>query len=62
MSVYLLCLRNGDSDDFCWVGADQLVQVCKALSLITALLLVEKGQPLPVTLHLRLIALEVLGI
>lgn len=56
-------LRNGDNDnELCWVGEGQLVQVPKAQSLITALLLVENGQPLPVTLHVRLIALEMSGI
>lgn len=40
----------------------QLVQVCEAQSLITALLLLESRQDLPVTLHVKLIALEMSGI
>lgn len=56
-------LWNGDnSNELCWVDAGQLVQVCEAQSLITALLLLESNQDLPVTLHVKLIALEMSGI
>lgn len=56
-------LWNGDNNnELCWVSADQLVQVCKARSLITASLLEESRQDLPVTLCVKLIALEMSGI
>lgn len=56
-------LWNGDNNnELCWVDAGQLVQVCEAQSLITALLLLESRQDLPVTLHVKLIALEMSGI
>lgn len=47
-------LWNGDdNNELCWMGTDQLVQVYKAQSLITAFLLEESRQDHPVTLHVK---------
>lgn len=55
-------VRDGENNnELFWVDTVQLVHVCKAWSL-TALVLVENGRPLPVTLHVKLIALEMSGI
>lgn len=56
-------LGDGDNNnELCRLDAGQLVQVCEARSLITALPLLESRQDLPVTLHVKLIALEMSGI